>query len=118
MPTHICTLHSFHLKGFSLSSGHFATWLYGNRTFLSFSLSNGSEENAGKNISVVRQRQVTLLEVLIQLEEPVEHPENFFFVEKCTVLAKTSESTMGRCLRGSRLVHFHAHCQWVHLVCE
>ena len=25
---------------------------------------------------------------------------------------------MGRCLRGSRLVHFHAHCQWVHLVCE
>ena len=35
-----------------------------------------------------KSSQVTLLEVLIQLEEPVEHPENFFFVEKCTVLEK------------------------------
>ena len=115
---HICDLSGPHLKGFSLSSGHFATWLYGNRTFLSFSLSKGSGQKADKNPVV----KVTLLEVFIQLEKPVENPENFFFVEKCTVLAKTVKVQWGNvCLRdieNSRLVHFHAHCQWVHLVCE
>ena len=123
MLVHVCILHSFHLKGFSLSSGHFATWLYGNRTFLSLSLTKGSGGgNTDENICIkLPSVKFTLLEVFIQVEEPVENSENFFFVEKCAVL-QNSESTMGRCqclrdIENSRLVHFHSHCQWVHLVC-
>ena len=32
--------------------------------------------------------KVTFLEVFIQLEKPVENPEDFLFIEKCAVLKK------------------------------
>ena len=66
--------------------------------------------------------KVTLLEVFLQLEEPVENPENFFFVQKRAILAKKEitkvqwgSADVDVTLKTQDL-YFNSNCQWVHLV--
>ena len=108
-----------HLKGFSLSSGHLATWLYGNRTFLSFSLSKGS---GGKFVFKLASGQSYPSWSLSPARGTCWEPGELLF---CSETCNPEKKEITKVQWGSADVdvtlktqdlYFNSNCQWVHLV--